>query len=372
MKLNKHTLLVMVLGILAYGCTSNSPNKASTSAETKVLVAGIDTSNGLSSSLDDYIIAQNTLGNITYSIASYEPVETWFISQAKGKSDEEIFSLYDQLPLIKDTDNYDNAPLSIKNKGVKAITGVILENEDYAFVKQLVLDSATPALAKCSQFFSQLYPEQEIDIILVLNPFFVNGGMGAMNTLPDGRKRGRLEVGTAIMSDGFSNELEVVTFLAHELTHIFHQYLGASGMMEFDVTSPVLTEDFALFTEGVASYYSGLIAETDAYGHIFLQNEYDEPGPIYEEGFVKTVATKYYAEMAGQPFGEKHRLWFGAFTTPEERPFAQYPAIAYFLGYHAVKHLIETNAFTLKTLLEKPVMEMQEPLRIAVKNLMEG
>lgn len=370
MKMKDYTLLVMVLMSLTYGCTSTpSPNKAS--GETKALAADVDTSNGISSSMDDYIIYHDRIGNITYSIASYEPMETWFTSQAKGKSDEEILTLYDQLPLIKDTDSYDHDSPE-KNKRIMAITEAILENENYAFTKQLILDSTAPALEKSSQFFSHLYPEQEMNIILVLNPFFVNGGMGIMKTLPDGRKQGRLEVGTAVMSDAFNDELDAVTFLAHELTHIVHQYFGGASEEIVDFTSPDITMDLSLFMEGAASYYSGLIAETDDYGHIFLQKEYDEPGPIYDEGFVKTVAAKYYEEMAGQPYSEVHRLWYSGFTAPEERPFAQYPAIAYFLGYHAVKNLIETEAFTLKSLLERPAMELQEPIRRAVRNLMEG
>ena len=76
-----------------------------------------------------------------------------------------------------------------------------------------------------------------MDIILVINPFFKNGGMGAVNTLADGSKQGRLEVGVAIMADLLNDEQRTLVFLAHELTHIVHQYFGAGDMGDLDYTA---------------------------------------------------------------------------------------------------------------------------------------
>ena len=133
-----------------------------------------------------------------------------------------------------------------------------------------------------------------------------------------------------------------------------------------------ITVDIGLFSEGLASYLSGLIGETEENGKIFLQQEYRQPGPIDGEDFVQTVAAKYAEDMAGQPFGEEYRLWASGFTNPEERPFPEYPAIMYYLGYHAVKYLHEVENFTITSLLETPLTRMQEPVRRAVRELAQG
>ena len=52
--------------------------------------------------------------------------------------------------------------------------------------------------------------------------------------------------------------------------------------------------------------------------------------------------------------------------------FPEYPAIMYYLGYHAVKYLHEKENFTINSLLETPLTKMQEPIRTAVRELAQG
>ena len=362
----------LILGLTVFGCASNTNKNELASAEREAGEG--DASIEVSSSLEDYIIARGAVGNITYSIANYEPMETWFVSQARGKRYEEIEALYEQLPLIRDTDKFkEDIPPDQKKMRLEHITAPIINNhDDYVRAKKILQKVAVSSMEKTSEFFKNSDLGKKMDIILVINPFFKNGGMGIVNTLADGSKQGRLEVGVAIMADQLNDEQRTLVFLAHELTHIVHQYFGAGDMEDLDYTAPGITVDIGLFSEGLASYLSGLIGETEENGKIFLQQEYRQPGPIDGEDFVQTVAAKYAEDMAGQPFGEEYRLWASGFTNPEERPFPEYPAIMYYLGYHAVKYLHEVENFTITSLLETPLTRMQEPVRRAVRELAQG
>lgn len=332
---------------------------------------GSDSGNMPSSSLEDYVLFEEKNKNLSYKLVSYAPMEQWFREEAKGKSADEIVALYEQLPLIRDLDSYDRYPSEERKKYILEISQIIIENgEKYKKMNSDFHDTAVPAMIETFQFFSQLLPEKEMNIVLILNPFFSNGGMGQLIPKTNETDLGRLEIGIARLSGTGGLNLEV--FVAHEFVHIVHQYLGAADIVEVADHS-LLTENLPLFTEGMATYYSAVIMDKEGdYPSVFFYDSY-RSGPIRNPDFVQKVAQKYLDNAAGKPISnELHLAWFGSRSKPENRPFEQYQAIGYFLGYHTVKSLLDSGQYTMKTLLEQPSMTMQEEMSTAVLALLNN
>ncbi len=349
--MRKFTYLFIII-LLLINCTNTKKTKSANSK--------------LSAIMEDYILYEGKTKNLSYTLVSYAPIEEWFREKAKGKNDEEVISLYEQLPLIGDLDNFDKSPLEKRKEYILQISETILENNKaYKEINSISHETAVDAMNKTFQFYNDLFPEQEMDIMLILNPFFPNGGMGAFTNKEDGTKQGRLEIGIAILSHLENVDFEV--FIAHEFTHIVHQYLGAKDLMAIEdrwEDDPSLTEEIPLFTEGIASYYSAVIMnKTENLVDTFFYSSYAS-GPIRNPHFIQTVAQKYLEDVAGRPVNlELHRAWFGSKSDPKIRPFEQYQAIGYFLGYHIVKNLIDSGKYTMKTLLEQPVLTMQKEMK---------
>ena len=154
--------LALILGAAVFGCASDA-NKNEAAPVEREAGAG-DASIEVSSSLEDYIIARGAVGNITYSIANYEPMEAWFVSQARGKSYEEIEALYDQLPLIGDTDNFKESPPDQKKMRLEHITAPIINNhDDYVRAKKILQRVAVSAMEKTSEFFENSNLGKKLD-----------------------------------------------------------------------------------------------------------------------------------------------------------------------------------------------------------------
>lgn len=350
--MKKFTTYLFIIILLLINCTNTKKTKSANSKPSAIM--------------EDYILYERKIKNLSYTLVSYAPMEEWFREEAKGKNDEEIVSLYEQLPLIGDLDNFDELPLEKRKEYILQISETILENNKaYKEITSTSHETAVDAMNKTFQFYNDLFPEQEMDIMLILNPFFPNGGMGAFTNKGDGTKQGRLEMGIARLSHLENVNFEV--FIAHEFTHIVHQYLGGKDLMDIEDRwrdDPSITEDIPLFTEGVASYYSAVIMnKTGNLVDTFFYSSYAS-GPIGSPDFVQTVAQKYLEDVAGKPINsELHRAWFGSQSDPKIRPFEQYQAIGYFLGYHIVKNLIDSGKYTMKTLLEQPILSMQKEMK---------
>lgn len=313
--------------------------------------------------MKDYILYEGKTKNLSYTLASYAPMEEWFRVEAESKSDEEIVLLYEQLPLIGDLDNFDRLPSEERKKNILEISEIILENNKaYKKLNSTSHETVIDAMNKTFQFYSDLFPEQKMNVMLVLNPFFCNGGMGAFTNKTDGTEQGRLEVGIAILSSLEYIDFEV--FIAHEFTHIVHQYLGGRDLVDISEDDPSLTDDLPLFTEGVASYYSAVIM--NKVGNLvrtFFYSSYDS-GPIGDPNFIQIVAQKYLEDVAGKPLSyELHKAWFSGESDSQIRPFEPYQAIGYFLGYHVIKNLIDSGKYTMRTLLEQPALTMQKEMK---------
>ena len=318
-----------------------------------------------SANLEDYVTGMGTYGKFHYTLANYDKMEKWFVKQATGKSDVEIVALYDSLPLIREIDNFDHMTPEKKQEYIlKLARPIIAEDSGYKQVYTAFLQYSEKALQKTMEFFGDKFPELEADITLVINPFFPNGGMGIAKFLPNGKAEGRLEIGPGRLADSKLNKQGIEIWIAHEMTHIIHQLLGAKIIAalkdpeDLKKISPVYLqkmedagglasfENINLLSEGLAVYTSALINNLNHDDHIsdlYFSEEYAQ-GPIYEQGFERDLASNWrdsYSKLDSEffPF-EFHSSWFSSHASPEERPVPEYTSLGYFLGYHVVNTLV--------------------------------
>ena len=359
----KQTITISVCAILLIGVIS----RAYTMTES---VGG----KAPSALLEDYVVVDETIANVHYRMANYTPLVEWFVSNARGLNDEEIEDLYEHLPLIGDVDNFDKLPPEKKSEYILEISKKII-TEDPGYLKTWASFSkySEGALKEVFAYYAPMFPETKLEIILVLNPFFRNGGMGVRQILADGQALGRLEIGAAMLAENpVTDENGVRAWIAHEMTHVIHQYFGAKGIdNEMDLTE---IEDklagsggvymLGLFIEGLAVYASSLItgldwANTDNYSTLMFYDSYSS-GPVLEQGFVKTLAKLFLesTEEKGPADWELYSRWFSSKTAQELRPVPPYPAPGYFLGSFIIKTLIDEGWYTLEEIYTRPILDM--------------
>ncbi|RLW68489.1 MAG: hypothetical protein B6D68_03510 [spirochete symbiont of Stewartia floridana] len=275
-------------------------------------------------------------------------------------------------------DSFDGFPPEKKAKYILEIAKPIINKDPgYEQTSKAFSDYAEEALRETFAFYAQLFPKLEADILLVINPFFMNGGMGDVQTLPEGQRAGRLEIGTSVISNNpVTGRHGVQVWIAHEMTHVVHLLLGAKDALD-DLDSPEAMKGlskyyFGLYTEGLATYTSSLIAKLNHDENLellYFSDAYSS-GPIYEKGFVPSLAKKFLDTVEDKDPVDKefHGQWFGSKTPPEERPVPQYPFLGYFLGAHGIKTLIDEGT-PLEDLFKQSLYDMLKDMKRAVNIL---
>lgn len=206
--------------------------------------------------------------------------------------------------------------------------------------------------------------------------------MGVTNEVGDSTI-GRVEVG-AVRLAMLGADLDLPVFLAHEFVHVVHQLIGG---LPGDFDEAFLTSNLPLFSEGLATYLSGLtmdITYPDDYRRTVNYSEYENPEildpaiylPIAQDYLDNFINTPYAVlNAAGSPrrdesnapvFNEaammEHQRWFSSGDLESPYPYKDYRAIGYYIGARVIEYWITNDIYTPQQLIETSIMEMADQM----------
>lgn len=357
MKRNITIIIILISSAIFFTCSSNKSLEKHN--------ANVNMVQPPSNTLEDYLIFKGKNGNFSYSVYSYRALEQWFLTQTQGNSSEQIIDLYQQLPLIQDTD-------TTKVEYIIPLTKPILEQRQEYNNLYMALENKENVktyMENITSYYDDLFPDLQIELELVINPFFTNGGMGVLHKKTQNKKMiGRLEIGPASLANGKIDPNIMGIFLAHEFTHVVHQiYVNSDEYL--DETNYI--SNLPLFTEGVATYISSRITNNSIKHStaIMLNVEYNNSNindplvwiPIAQQCLDTFIDKRAFIKDASGELTLQndvftmHKIWFSSKSTIESRNGLPLPVLGYFIGFKIIEYLINSGKYTEKTILNTPL-----------------